>query len=153
MEEIISYIMETPENVNGNILREKLKDFQESSENTVQPSESSFDLNSLFNQSLTITNTLGANLSVRRLGVWGSGADAELSMISDSISSGASKTFRTIEQIICIDVSDGDGRVDVVATNSNNVKVYTGKSNGDVHNHLFAFTFNDNASLTVGAET
>lgn len=28
MEEIISYIMETPENVNGNILREKLKDFQ-----------------------------------------------------------------------------------------------------------------------------
>ena len=28
MEEIISYIMETPENVNGNILREKLEDFQ-----------------------------------------------------------------------------------------------------------------------------
>ena len=29
MEEIISYIMETPENVNGNILREKLKEFKE----------------------------------------------------------------------------------------------------------------------------
>lgn len=28
MEEIIRYVMETPENVNGNILREKLKDFQ-----------------------------------------------------------------------------------------------------------------------------
>jgi len=27
MEEIIRYVMETPENVNGNILREKLKDF------------------------------------------------------------------------------------------------------------------------------
>ena len=28
MEEIISYIMETPENVNGNILREKLQEFK-----------------------------------------------------------------------------------------------------------------------------
>lgn len=28
MEEIIRYVMETPENVNGNILREKLKDFK-----------------------------------------------------------------------------------------------------------------------------
>ena len=28
MEEIISYIMETPENVNGNILREKLEEFK-----------------------------------------------------------------------------------------------------------------------------
>ena len=30
MEEIISYIMETPENVNGNILREKLQEFKSS---------------------------------------------------------------------------------------------------------------------------
>ena len=55
MEEIINYIMETPENVNGNILREKLKDFQKSgSDDSVLASLIDKSITEIKNDSVTM---------------------------------------------------------------------------------------------------
>ncbi len=112
------------------------------------------DLRSLFNSTLTITNSHTEKLNIEYLGVWGSGADAEFSMLSSEIPPKQTKTFNLINGIFNFSISTLTQKTQVIATSENGVATYTATRTGQTtQKSLIGRTFAESASLTVNVET